>query len=721
MEKKLRRVAENTLFALLVFILFFLLFENRINIPFWLQPIGRMHPLLLHFPIVILILAMVLEFFRFKTKYSTQEFYQSFTSSLLLGGTLLSAITVVMGLFLSKGGDYAGSVLAWHKWAGVSIVFVASFIIWSRNATWYRDRAAKAGALVTTFCIIFAGHYGAVLTHGDNFIFGPIMVQEANAVPLEQAVVFEHVIQPSFERKCVSCQNPDKLKGELLLTDAESILKGGKTGKFIVPGNPELSLLLKRVHLPVEDKKHMPPAGKTQLTSDEMALLRLWVKDNADFQRKVLELPTEDSLRVMAAALFAPAEEQYDFAAADEKVIRRLNTEYRVVSPLAKESPALAVNFFNKSAFTPQSLEELTEVKGQVVSLQLNSMPVKDADLKNISKLENLRKLNLSFTDITGQGIKELASLKQLRTLSLSGTKVDFPQLQEHIQSFKSLQTLAVWNTALTEDEISLLQKAYKHIQFIAGFKDDGSNLIKLNTPQVKNSSPVFSQALDLQLFHPIKGVDIRYTTDGTEPDSLHSPLFRNETVLDKTTTIKAKAFKEGWYGSKEAVFTLYRSTFKPDTVYLLSPLNRVHQANGANTFFDAQLGSFNANSPAWADNWAGFYKNNMEVAMEFKKPALMASVALNMLIESENNIFPPAAVEVWGGANKDQLQLLTTIKPDQPTTSEKPVIKLIAGEFKPQPVSYLKIIAKPIEGLPDWHRSKGRPALLLVDEILLN
>jgi uncharacterized membrane protein len=724
MESSLRRFAGNLLFALNIFIVFLLVFENKIVIPYWLQPVGRMHPMLLHFPIVILILAMVLEFFRFKTKYNTQEFYQSFTANLLLAGTLLSAVTVVMGLFLSKEGDYAGSVLQWHKWAGVSIVFVASFIIWSRNAAWYKDPAAKAGALVTTFCIIFAGHYGAVLTHGDNFIFAPITTLEKERVPLEQALVFDHVIKPIFDTKCLSCHNPDKLKGELILADRESILKGGKTGKLIVPGNPELSLLLKRIHLPEEDKKHMPPAGKTQLTPEEVNLLRLWVKGNADFNKKVLELPAGDSLRVLAAALFTPAEgaeETFDFAAADEEVVQRLNTDYRVVAPLAKESPALAVNLFNKNAFTSKTLEELKDVKLQIVSLQLNRMPVKDADLKNVGQFENLRKLNLSFTDITGKGLKELGALKELRNLSLSGTKVNFQDLQEHIRSFEHLRTVAVWNTALTDSEINLLQEAYKHIQFIAGFKDDGSNPIKLNTPQVKNSSLVFRQSLPLQLFHPINGVDIRYTTDGSEPDSITSPLFKNETVLNDITTVKAKAYKEGWYGSKEAVFTFYKCTHKPDTVMLLSPLNRVHQANGAKTFFDEQLGGFNANSPAWADNWAGFYKNNLELAMEFKQPAMMSAVALNTLIESENNIFPPAAIEVWGGAAKDQMHLITTIKPDQPTTANKPVIKLIEGKFKPQQVSYLKIVAKPLEGLPDWHRSKGRPALLLVDEILLN
>jgi mono/diheme cytochrome c family protein len=616
-------------------------------------------------------------------------------------------------------------VLQWHKWAGISIVFVASFIYWGRNAAWYKAPVAKAAAIITSLSLVFAGHFGAILTHGDNFILEPITSTDVEFIPLEQAIVYDHVIQPIFEKKCISCHNSDKLKGELMLTDARSILKGGKTGELLVPGKPEESLLLKRVHLPVEDKKHMPPKGKTQLTQDEIRLVELWIKNKADFKKKVIELPANDSLRVLASTLFEStenAEEIFQFVAADENTVQQLNTDYRVISPLATESPALTVNFYNPAAYTSKSLEELGDIKLQIVSLELNKMPIKDTDLKSISKFENLRKLNLNFTQVTGKGLNELASLPYLKSLSLSGTQVTYQELKQHIRSLKNLNTLAIWNTPLTASEIEQLQKANKHIEFIAGFNDEASNPIKLNTPQVKNKSTVFEQSVPLQLFHPIKGVDIRYTTDGSEPDSIHSPLFGKEILLQENTTIKARAYKSGWYGSNTVTFNFYKNTYKPDSVILLSRLNRVHQADGPKTFFDKQLGGFNANSPAWANHWAGYFKNDMEVLMEFRKPIKISSVALNTLIEPETIIFPPQVVEIWGGTTKDGLRLLTTVIPDLPKKESKPFIKLITCEFKlKENISYLKIIAKPVNKLPDWHTSKGNPAMLLVDELLLN
>lgn len=725
MKSTINGFAGNVLFVLNIFIIFLLLFEDKLVVPQWLQPLGRMHPMILHFPIAILMLSMFLEFFRFKTAYNTQEFFRNFTSNLLLVGVLSSAITVIMGLFLAQEEGYGGEVLQWHKWTGISIVFIASFIYWFRNSTWYKASVAKAGAIITSFCLMFAGHFGATLTHGDNFILEPVTTQEVEPVPLEQAVVYDHVIQPIFEKKCISCHNPDKLKGELMLTDAQSILKGGKTGELFVPGKPEASLLLERVHLPEEDKKHMPPKGKVQLTSDEVTLLALWIKKEADFKKKVIEFPANDSLRVLASTLFKPAQsadEIFHFAAADENTIQQLNTDYRVISPLSKASPALAVNFYNRNAFTSKNLEELREVRTQVVSMELSKMPIKDTDLQHVSQFENLRKLNLNFTEVTGKGLQELASLQHLKSLSLSGTKVTYQDLQQYIRSFKSLHTVTVWNTPLTVSEVEQLQQANKHIQFIAGFRDDGSHPIKLNTPQVKNKSTVFEQSIPLQLFHPIKGVDIRYTTDGSEPDSIHSPLFSKGILLQENTTIKARAYKSGWYGSDAVTFNFYKNTHKPDSVILLSRLNRVHQADGPKTFFDKQLGSFNANSPAWANHWAGYFKNDMEVLMEFRKPIMVTSVALNTLIETETIIFPPDVVEIWGGTTKDRLQLIATMKPDMPQKESKPFIKLITCKFKPKEnVAYLKIVAKPVNKLPNWHKSKDRPAMLLVDELLIN
>ena len=99
-------IAGNLLFALNIFIIVLVIAGDSLVIPVWLQPIGRLHPMILHFPIVLLILAMLMEFFRFRSTFANERLYDQFTTVLLLSGALLAAITAIMGLFLAREPGY---------------------------------------------------------------------------------------------------------------------------------------------------------------------------------------------------------------------------------------------------------------------------------------------------------------------------------------------------------------------------------------------------------------------------------------------------------------------------------------------------------------------------------------------------------------------------------------------------------------------------------------
>lgn len=724
MKQRVRIIAEQSLVVLAIFTAFLLLFDHLLVLPAWVQTVGRLHPMLLHFPLAILLLAMLLQFFRFTPQNSENTWYQRFLDTLFLAGVLLAGITVVMGIFLSREDGYSGSVLMWHKWTGAGIFFFGTLTYWLRNSTWYQGRVAQASSVGIVGLLLVSGHLGATLTHGDNFVLAPLTdANQTAAVPIEDALVFEHVVQPILQQKCVSCHNEEKQKGELKLTDKASILKGGKSGKFLVAGNPDISRFLQRVHLPLEEKEHMPPKGKPQLSAQEISLLSLWVQGNAPFAGKVMALASTDSLRIMASAYLQPtatAVETFDFAQADEETIEKLNNDYRTLIPYAINSPALAVNIYNRSAFTSQQINELDAIRNQVVDLNLSKMPVTDADLKTIGKFGNLRKLNLNFTDITSKGLPELAPLQQLHTLTLAGTSLNSESIKKLLSALKELKSITLWKTGIQPSEIDALNRAFPHITIIKGFTDDGKSPLRLNPPKVNNPSPVFNQKLAVLLGHTIDGVQIRYTTDGTVPDSTKSPLFE-QLSISQHTHITARAFKEGWYGSDPITFDFLKNSFKPDSLRLLYPLNRVHLAEGADTFFDGKLGLIGANNPAWANFWAGAKNNDLGLVAQFKQPVKISSLGLHYMIEEDTGIFPPEVVEIWGGTDPDRLRLLTKFSPALPKKGDRPSIKLSESTFTAQSVTYLKIIAKPLASMPDWHRNKGKKALLLVDEMFIN
>jgi cytochrome c553 len=84
---------------------------------------------------------------------------------------------------------------------------------------------------------------------------------------------FEKQIRPLLVEHCQSCHGDKKQEGGLRLTSRELLLRGGDTGKAIVSGQPDASLLIKAVEYLGEPK--MPP--KQKLAEADIAKLKKWV------------------------------------------------------------------------------------------------------------------------------------------------------------------------------------------------------------------------------------------------------------------------------------------------------------------------------------------------------------------------------------------------------------------------------------------------------------
>lgn len=703
------------LFAANIFVLVIFLAGNRLTVPAWLQVLGRMHPLVLHFPIVLLLLGSLLLFVQLREP-EADRWKNRFTALLLLVAALTAAVTVIMGLLLAREGGYTdnGSI-QWHKWAGIALLWAASALYWLRNAP--KPWLPKAGAFVTVTLLLITGHFGAGITHGNNFVLAPVTAPKA-AVPPDQALVYEHLVKPVLEEKCMNCHNAGKAKGGLSMELPQQLLAGGKSGKLFIPGNPTLSLLMERLHLPAEDKKHMPPAGKPQLTEEEVALLYYWIKGGADFKMAVAKLPVRDSLYLLAVRRLHPATSEapvYDFSPADAKLVQQLSNNYRVVYPIALHAAPLVANWYNKDKFDIKSVSELLPLKEQLIEMHLQKMPVKDADLEVLSQFKQLRVLNLSFTNITGQTLAALAKLPHLQRLSLSGTPVTLQQLTT-LKSAPALKELYVWSTGLSPAEMQQAQKTFPRATLVKGFTNDKGEQLKLNPPIALNPVAVFKNSLQLKMQHPVKGAEIRYTTDGSAPDSLHSPVFKDSLLITGNTIVRAIACKQGWYASDPIQLSFSKTTYTPDSIRLMNPPEGAYIANGGSSLTDGLKGGTDHNN----GKWLGYTKNGLEAIIQFPQPVPLKAVTIGALRNTGAYIFLPHQIEVWGGNDPRHLKLLKKItspadKQDDPVTTMD-----IDCDFPLTQVSYLKIMMTEAT-LPPWHPGKGNRAWLFVDELLFN
>ena len=96
-------------------------------------------------------------------------------------------------------------------------------------------------------------------------------------------VSFFGEIRPLFQANCNGCHQPAKSKGDYVMTDFASLLKGGDSGEpAVVPGKPAESSLLALV-TPDEKGEYEMPKGKNAkpLHETEINLLRRWIEEGA--------------------------------------------------------------------------------------------------------------------------------------------------------------------------------------------------------------------------------------------------------------------------------------------------------------------------------------------------------------------------------------------------------------------------------------------------------
>src|SRR5688572_22795994 len=115
---KFKKAFALSLIPLNSLLLFFVLVENMLAVPAWLQVFGRMHPLLLHFPIVLTLIFVALLFLA-PRKFLNEERSKDVTEWFLLLSAFTCSVTALMGFFLSRDGGYDQEAIAWHKWTGI--------------------------------------------------------------------------------------------------------------------------------------------------------------------------------------------------------------------------------------------------------------------------------------------------------------------------------------------------------------------------------------------------------------------------------------------------------------------------------------------------------------------------------------------------------------------------------------------------------------------------
>ncbi|WP_421938402.1 c-type cytochrome domain-containing protein [Pedobacter sp.] len=441
-----------------------------------LEFFGRFHPVFVHLPIGILLLACVFILLSFTARFISLK---PAIPIMLLFGALSAVISCITGYLLANSGDYEGQLVNMHQWLGIGVA-VLSIGLWMMYSKLKSNLILGVIASILILLMSITGHLGGSLTHGSDYLSlalknGGGMARPAiQAIPnIQEAYVYQQAIQPLFQNRCYSCHGPEKQKGKLRLDQEIYILKGGEEGHTLVRGKADDSELIKRLLLPLNSDEHMAPKEKPQLTANEIQLLKWWIDNGADFKKKFKDIPQNEAIKPVLAGLEKggtqegeakiteiPSEE---ISAADPEVLKKFTALGIMVVPVAQHTNYLSANFVNAESMGKEVQELIKSIKKQLVWLKMENGKVNDESLLAIKDCKNLTRLSLNYSGITDNGLAQLKDLDQLQSLSLVGTNISLKGLNQ-LKKLKKLKFLYLYQTKINKADFASVKRNWPKI-----------------------------------------------------------------------------------------------------------------------------------------------------------------------------------------------------------------------------------------------------------------
>jgi uncharacterized membrane protein/mono/diheme cytochrome c family protein len=317
--------------------------------------LGRLHPLVVHFPIALLTVAALVEVLHIVRRKPVPSEAGTYCLAFGVAGALAAVCLGTLNAAHQSVTGEAAVALERHQVMGwTSMIAAVSALVSgqvARRAHRIRTVAVYVGLVLATSAVVSAtGHLGAGLVYGDDYLSGvlpwnqrqapvqatasaapvaavsrstpgppsasvvpstapgvpapanapaartprhtavaeesheapaasPLVEARVEATQAADAVDFTRDVMPILKDTCVECHGPDKVKARLRMDSVEGLQKGGKSGALVKPGDPENSLMMRRV-LGLDGDDQMP-LDKDPLTEKQIDTLRRWIAAGA--------------------------------------------------------------------------------------------------------------------------------------------------------------------------------------------------------------------------------------------------------------------------------------------------------------------------------------------------------------------------------------------------------------------------------------------------------
>jgi hexosaminidase len=211
------------------------------------------------------------------------------------------------------------------------------------------------------------------------------------------------------------------------------------------------------------------------------------------------------------------------------------------------------------------------------------------------------------------------------------------------------------------------------------------------------------------------KNINIRYTTDGSEPNK-NSLLYETPVIIKNTTELKIAAFNKGYKIGKQYSLSFDFHKALNSKLTLTYPYDERYRAGGENALIDGVKGTDDFHD----GNWQGFEGVDFEAVIDLGDLTEISEVNTRFFLNSSSWVFLPTKVEISLSTDNANYNLTKVIPNDISQKNSEIVLKDFSANFGKQVVRFIKVKAESIKKCPDWHPGAGSPVWMFIDEIVV-
>ena len=494
--------------------------KEMAGVPAILEFFGNLHPVVVHFPIALVIVAAGAEIFgvfcRGHRRYSM-------TIVCVVVAAFFSIFAAWAGWLNAIGDARSGTaerVLLFHRWIGIAmasvitITLIVTLIDMARPRYWLLA-CSRATLILAALLVMVAGYLGGELVYGNGYLLsafnqsssaGRVAVGDedlesrapsdflggARVVaqgPSENAnvVLYKDKVVPILAAHCYSCHGPKKQRGSLRLDQMSSLLSQQPPTTVIVPGDASASGMIQRVTLSHDDVDFMPASGEP-LSAGQIDILRSWINNGAPIvldSGPVLVGDKTPSVEVIKSPAVDPDVITVPLSNEQGAALNRLQEQGIRVVLISEKTTGLEVNAsVGAVAFDQEMISDIGVLGEHVVWLSFGRTAITDEDLNIIPLLTNLQRLRLDGTEIGDGAMSYIAIPKNLNWLNIYDTNVSDQSIPV-LASMSALRRIFVWDSSISKQGAIELATLRPDLEVVTGSsllietKDEASETIQ--------------------------------------------------------------------------------------------------------------------------------------------------------------------------------------------------------------------------------------------------